>query len=244
MIEINLIPDVKQELIKAQRVRSTVITSTILIGMITIGIVVALALYVFTVQTVRGGLLDGNIKSSNKKLLSVEDLSKTLTIQNQLTKISALNAGKKIDSRIFDLLVAIIPPAPNSIQISDLTIDSSTETITINGQASNSYAAVEVFKKTIEGAKVKFNKFDDEATVDPVELTLASNISTSNTSYGEDSSGAKVLRFTISFVYTKELFSPESKNVSVVITTKGNATDSYLGIPIFTDRAADLTGGQ
>ena len=37
-------------------------------------------------------------------------------------------------------------------------------------------------------------------------------------------------------------------NVSVVITTNGNVTDSYLGVPtsIFTDRAADLTtgGGQ
>ena len=245
MIEINLIPDVKLELIKAQRIRSTVITTAILVGIVSVGIVVALALFVFTVQSVRGSLLDKSIDNSSKKLTSVEDLAKTLTIQNQLTKISTLNTDKKIDSRIFDVLNAIIPPSPNNVQVSDLSIDSTTNTITINGQASNSYAAVEVFKKTIEGAMLKFNNVDDDNDTDPTETLLASNISTSNTSYGEDSSGTKVLRFTLSFEYIPELFSPTSKNVSVIISNQGNATDSYLGVPkIFTDRAVDLREGR
>jgi len=242
MIEINLVPDVKQELIKAQRIRSTVITVVIFIGLGSIAVVAALAMYVFTVQTVRGALLDTDIKTKNQKLESTADLSKTLTIQNQLTKISALNSDKKIDSRIFDLLNAIIPPAPDVVQISVLTVDASTNTVTMDGQAVNSYAAVEVFKKTIEGAKVKYT----DSSGAKQELTLATDISTSNTSYGEDSSGIKVLRFTLSFVYAPELFSPESKNVSIAITNQGNATDSYLGVPtsIFTDRAKDITGGQ
>lgn len=239
MIEINLVPDVKQELIKAQRVRSTVVAFSIAIGLISMAIVAMLAVYVFTVQAVRSTIADNSIKSGSDQLSSVEDLSKTLTIQNQLTKISALNSDKKIDSRIFDLLNAIIPPAPNNVQISDMAVDSDLETITINGQAANSYAAVEVFKKTVEGAQVKYT--DDNG--DSQSVLLATNISTSNTSYGEDSSGAKVLRFTLSFTYAPELFSPSSKNVSVVITTNGDATDSYLGVPksIFTDRATDLT---
>ena len=137
------------------------------------------------------------------------------------------------------MLTAIIPPVPNDIQISDMTIDSTTNTISINGQAANSYAAVEIFKKTINGAVVKFDGNDSG-------VALASNISTSNTSYGEDSSGAKVLRFTINFTYANELFSPESKDVSVVVTTQGNVTDSYLGVPknLFTDRAKDTTGSN
>lgn len=242
MIEINLIPDVKQELIKAQRVRSTVITISILVGIISIAVVVVLAMYVFTVQAVRSSLADSDITKGSKQLLAVTDLNKTVTLQNQLTKISDLNSNKKIDSRIFDILGAIIPPSPNDVQISDLSVDSTTNSITIDGQASNSYAAVEVFKKTIEGAQVRYTDSDSKSqTVD-----LASDISTSNTSYGEDASGNKVLRFTLSFTYATELFSPDSKNVTVVITTDGDATDSYLGIPksIFTDRATDLTGGQ
>ncbi len=241
MIEINLVPDVKQELIKAQKVRSKVIIGAILVGVGSISVVILLLFYVFGVQTARGFLADNSIDSKSKTLMKVNDLSQTLTIQNQLTKISNLNDNKKVDSRIFDLLGAIIPSAPNDIKISDLTIDSTTNLIVINGQASNSYAAVEVFKKTIEGAKLKYDDIDEK----PQEVTLASSISTSDTSYGEDSSGVKVLRFTLSFVYAQELFSPLSKNASIVIANKGNATDSYLGVPrVFTDRATDYTGGQ
>lgn len=239
MIEINLVPDVKQELIKAQGVRARVIAGAIFVGIVSVAIVALLAFYVFAVQTARDFIANGQIESKSVDLASKKDLSKTLTIQNQLTKISALNDDKKIDSRIFNLLGAIIPPAPNNIQISDLTIDSAANTITINGQAANSYAAVEVFKKTISGAKVKYTDKTDG-------VALASNISTSNTSYGEDSSGAKVLRFTLSFEYAPELFSPASKNATVVVSTQGNVTDSYLGIPknVFADRATDPTEGN
>lgn len=237
MIEINLVPDVKQELIKAQRVRSTVISFAIFTGLAFVAIVTILAIYAFGIQTVRSSLADDSIKKGSEQLAKVEDLSKTLTIQNQLTKISTLHDSIKIDSRIFDVLQAIIPPAPNDVQISNLSVDSSLNQITIEGQAANSYAAVEVFKKTIEGAMVKYA--DGEETS---EVVLASNVSTGDTSYGEDSSGAKVLRFTLSFEYAPELLSPLSKDVTVVIGNKGNATDSYLGVPksIFVDRAKDI----
>jgi len=243
MIEINLVPDVKQELIKAQRVRATVISFSIIIGVVAAGIVTLLAIYAFGVQFAQGIVADGDIKKGASQLASVQDLSKTLTIQNQLTKISALHDQENIDSRIFDVLAAIIPPAPNAVQISDVSIDSTTSTITIDGQAANSYAAVEVFKKTIDGASVQFTDATGKQ-----QVTLASKVSIGNTSYGEDSTGAKVLRFTLSFTYAPELFSPSSKNAKVVISANGNATDSYLGVPtsVFAARAADLTttGGQ
>lgn len=241
MIEINLLPDIKQELIRAQRIRTRVIQGSIFIGVVSITAVTLLSFYVFTVQTVRSSMADDSIKQGSAKLMSVKDLSKTLTIQNQLTKISALNSSKNIDSRIFDVLTAIIPPVPNNVQISTLSVDSSAGTITMDGQASNSYAAVEVFKKTIEGATLKYTDANNSLQ----QVDLASSISISNTSYGEDSSSNKVLRFTISFTYTPELFSQASKNISIV-TTSGNVTDSYLGVPqsIFADRAVDLTGNK
>lgn len=241
MIEINLVPDVKQELIKAQRIRATVISFSIIIGVAAVAVVVLLAFYVYTVQGVRSNVADDAIKKGGAQLASVEDLSKTLTIQNQLTKLSTMHDNKKIDSRIFDVLRAIIPPAPNAVQISDLSVDSVTGTITMEGQAGNSYAAVEVFRKTIEGAKVRYTNDQGKQ-----EVALASNVSTGDTSYGEDASGAKVLRFTLSFTYVQDLFAPSSKDATVIISTNGNATDSYLGVPqsIFVDRAVDLQGSN
>ena len=241
MIEINLIPDVKQELIKAERVRSVVISASILTGLIALGVVVALAVYVFGVQTVRSTLDDDSIKKENAQLANVEDLSKVLTIQNQLSKINELNNQKKIDSRIFDVLAGVIPPAPYNVQISNLLIDASTSKISLEGQAAGGYAALEVFKKTIGGAILTYKQDGEDKVVN-----LANAISTSDVSYGEDSTGTKVLRFTIAFTYPAELFSPTTPAIVIKLNNQGNATDSYLGVPksIFVQRASDIGGGQ
>ena len=242
MIEINLVPDIKQELIKTQRMRLMVISTSSFIGIASVIIVILLAFYVFAVQSIRNNVVDGQITAGNKTLSEVKDLSKMLTIQNQLTKIPNINSSKKIDSRSFELLKKIIPPTPNDIQVSKFTVNSIDKTVSIEGQAYNSYAAVEVFKKTVGGAAVKYTDSDGESHQD----ILASDIIVSDASYGKDSSGIKVLRFNLSFNYVEELFSPESKNVSISITNNGNATDSYLGVPnsVFTQRANDLKEGE
>lgn len=94
MIEINLIPDVKQELLRAQRSRTMVITGSIFASIVAAGVVVLLLLYVFGVQTVRSNVLDDDIKKGAANLSQVEDLSEMLTIQNQLKKIAELDSQK------------------------------------------------------------------------------------------------------------------------------------------------------
>jgi hypothetical protein len=241
MIEINLVPDVKQELLKAQRVRISVISMAIIIGLVAAGIVVALAMWVFAVQTARDLISDNTIKSESQKLSSVEDISHTLTIQNQLSKLPEMHNAKHIDSRIFDVLSTINPPAPNNVSITKLTLDSAESTITIEAQAANGYPALEVFKKTIEATKFEYNKDGEKQSV-----ALASSMNDSDRSYGEDAAGAKVLRFTLRFTYPTELFSRTAQNATVVAPTKTNVTDSFLGVPqsLFTQRATDAGEGQ
>jgi len=238
MIEINLVPDVKQDLIKAQRVRASVISISIVVGIAAVGIVVVLALWVFGIQAARGLISDNTIRDESKKLSSVEDISNTLTIQNQLSKIDGLHDSKNIDSRIFGILSTINPPAPNRIAITSLTLDSETQTINIEAQAANGYPALEVFKKTI--AATKFNYTHDGESQ---SVSLASDMSDSDRSYGEDASGVKVLRFALSFTYPEELFARTSQNAQIIAPTQRNATDSFLGVPksLFTQRANSTT---
>ncbi len=241
MIEINLIPDVKQELLKAQRVRAGVISMAIFVGIAAIGVVVVLALWVFAVQTARGAISDGTIKDQSQKLSSVEDVSNTLTIQNQLSKLQEMHNTKSIDSRVFDVLTTINPPAPNDVSITNLSLDSSTKTITIEAQAVNGYPALEVFKKTIGATSFEYTSNGEKKSV-----PLANGISDSDRSYGEDASGAKVLRFTLSFTYPDELFSKLAQNGTIIAPTKTNVTDSFLGVPqsLFTQKASDVRGGN
>ena len=236
MIEINLIPDVKQELIKARMVRSAVVSGAIITSIIALAIVATLAIYVFGIQTVRNAVADGSIKDGSAKLADVKDLSKILTIQNQLTKINALNDAKSIDSRSFDMLQAIIPPSPNQVQVSSLTIDTATRTVKLDGQTP-SYPSLEAFKKTIGAANVRYK----DTSGAQIDIPLSADLSLTNVSYGEDASGAKVLRFTVSFTYATELFASTISKPTIVLINGGNVTDSFLGIPksIFADRATD-----
>ncbi len=68
MIEINLVPDVKQELIRARHVRTVVVSSAVTVGLVALGIVILLAIYTFGVQTVRANIADEAIKTKSKEL--------------------------------------------------------------------------------------------------------------------------------------------------------------------------------
>lgn len=238
MIEINLVPDVKQELIKAQRVRASVISVAVLAGIVATAIVVLLAIWVFGVQTARSVILDNTIQSESETLASVEDVDNTLTIQNQLSKLSEMHNSKTISSRIFDILTTINPSAPNNVSITNLSLDMLTSTITIEGQAANGYPALEVFKKTISATTFRYSQNDEQFSV-----PLAADMSDSERSYGEDAAGARVLRFALSFTYPEELFSRMAENATVVAPERANATDSFQGVPhsLFTQRANDTT---
>lgn len=241
MIEINLVPDVKQELIKAQRVRASVISIAIVTGIGAVGVVVVLGIWVFAVQTARSIITDNTIKSESQKLSAVEDVSNTLTIQNQLSKITAMHDSKSVDSRLFDILTTINPPEPNNVAITNVSLDSTAKTIKIEAQARNGYPALEVFKKTITATKFDFTKDGEKQSV-----LLADQMSDSDRSYGEDASGAKVLRFTLTFVYPEQLFTRTAQDAVIVAPDKSNVTDSFLGVPnsLFTQKASDTSEGN
>jgi Tfp pilus assembly protein PilN len=240
MIEINLIPDVKQELIKAQRTRSLVIAGSIASSIIAGSVVVLLVLYIFGYQAVRNDFLDRGIKDGANDLSQVEDLPKMLTIQNQLKKIGELDNQKTVTSRMFDMLSAFTPAGDNAAQYSQVIINSDESTISLEGQT-RAYDSMEVLRKTLENAMIEYAD-GDEAVV----VNLATNISTGNVSFGEDASGQRVVRFNISFTYPPELFSSTIDRLTFRLSDNlradGNVTDSYLGIPrtLFTQRAEDI----
>ena len=239
MIEINLIPDVKQEYIHAKRVRTLVVSTAVLVGIVSVGIVVLMAVYLFGVQTVRSALADGDIKSKYEELSKVDDLEKTLTIQHQLTRIDELHDQKGIDSRFFNLLTAINPSKPNQVSFSVARLNSDEETITLEGTAANGYNAAEVLKKTILSTSLSFR--DEDGNAQTAQLT--DQVGMSNLSYGEDAEGKKVLVFTMIFTYDPAFFSRSSESAVIVRPDRQVVTDSFLRLPesLFGDGAT--TGG-
>ena len=227
MIEINLLPNVKRELLKTRAMRNRVISISFLVGGASIAAVVVLALILGS-QIAAEAVQNGVIKDRNDKLMAVEDLNKVVTIQHQLTKINEQHSGKKLNSRIFDVVTAVNPVAPNNVSFSDIKVNPESKTITLEGSAVNGYSALETLKKTILNTKVQTTDGDKSS-----EVSLTKEIKDGDTSFGENSEGKKVLQFSFSFEYAEELLAPASNGTVSVLTPTGkvDVTDSRQGIP-------------
>ena len=227
MIEINLLPNVKRELLKTRAMRNRVISISFLVGGASIAAVVVLTLILGS-QIAAEAVQNGVIKDRSDKLMAVEDLNKVVTIQHQLTKINEQHSGKKINSRIFDVVTAVNPVAPNNVSFSDIKVNPESKTITLEGSAVNGYSALETLKKTILNTKVQTTDGDKSS-----EVSLTKEIKDGDTSFGENSEGKKVLQFSFSFEYAEELLAPASNGTVSVLTPTGkvDVTDSRQGIP-------------
>jgi len=243
MIQINLVPDVKQEMLHAQRMRNVAISLSIVVGVIAVGVVGVLGV-VLGAQAAVQKFEAGQIESGYKKLSSNKDLNSALTIQNQLATISSQNGGRTMDSRLLDVIAAINPPAPNDVKISKVTLDPSQNTITLEGSAAGGYPATDVFRKTILNTTVSGKAQGDNTTQ---SQPLTSSVTLQDTSYGEDATGAKVVRFTISFTYPDGMLDNTMTDVKVSTpSARIDVTDSKTRIPdsMFSQAAQDIKGGN
>ncbi len=242
MIQINLIPDVKQEYLKARRQRNLAITFSMIAGLAA-GATVALSILFLLFQVGMEGLADKGIKDEYAKLQQVEGLSELVTIQNQLSLVSGQHRSRSIDSRLFSVMGAINPPAPNDVRFTSVRLDPKTNLLTLEGVADGGYPAVEALKKTIANVSFAYQEqtsngeFGTQKTV-----PIADQLEVGQTSYGEASDGKRVLRFTIVLKYSKVLFSNKAQKAHLVTPTDEiDVTDSRIQVPnsLFSSPAAD-----
>lgn len=243
MIQINLVPDIKQEMLHAQRMRNAAISTSIIAGIGAVVLVAVLAVIVGAQVAVQK-IQENSIKSGYEKLTAREDLNSALTVQYQLGAISAQNDARSMDSRLLDVIAAINPPAPDDVKISRVALDPIAGTVTLEGSAAGGYPSTDVFKKTITNTKVTYTQKGD---AEPKEVPLTPDVTFQDTSYGEDASGTKVVRFTIVFTYPEGLF--DNRMASVKVSTPSariDVTDSKTRIPdtMFSQAPKDIEGSK
>ncbi len=243
MIQINLIPDVKQEFIRAQKMRNVVITGAILACGAAVAILVLLTA-VYSGERIRENIARGKIADRYKELKQIDNLDNVLTIQNQMSKISSIHAKKTIDSRLFDLLAAVNPPAPNDVKISTASIDPENKVLTIEGTATNAFAATETFRKTILNTKLETPGDSGQANK---QVALTNEVLLGDTSFGEGADGGRVLRFSLKFTYPDGLFDNTMKLARISTPDRQlDVTDSYTRVPgtLFQEQSSDAKGDK
>lgn len=227
MIQLNLLPDIKREFIRAQKIRNKVISLAILLMVGVVGGLVVLLLFVSGAQRFHQKLLDDQIGTKSRELSSQQDLDKYLTIQNQLDALPQLHSEKGSYSRLFDYLVRLNPAPPDNVRISKLTMDATGKTLLLEGFATN-YRSLNIFQKTLENADLVYRENDQEARE---KLFVAVNLG--QVGLGDQQTGdstQKVASFTAVLTFADKAFASDLQSPDIRVPDIP-ITNSVVGTP-------------
>ena len=164
--EINLVPEVKSQMIKALKLRNMVLFVCIVVSAVSVGTVLVL-FGIKSGQDIAMAGQDGKLETMSAKLLGYEELGDLVTIQNQLDKLQDLSQNKTVLSRVFGALGVMLPTGDDVVQLSDLRVDLTQNSLRLEGQADArtepliDYRVLESFKKGVELTKYDYGRYVD-----------------------------------------------------------------------------------
>lgn len=164
--EINLVPEVKAQMIKAQRMRNMVLFICIVVSSVAVGAVVIL-FGIKSGQDIAMSNQDGRLELMSSKLNEYTELDDIVTIQAQLKGISSILGQKTVLSRVFGAMGAMLPQGDDDVTLSQLRADMATGIVTMEGQADArtapliDYRVLESFKKGVELTKYDYGRYVD-----------------------------------------------------------------------------------
>lgn len=167
--EVNLVPDIKNEMLKALKLRNYTLFGCIVVAIAS----VAVTGIVWLIMSGQQAALDGKkatLDTLSSKVNSYSDLDGFLTIKDQLGNLSVLSQNKTLVSRTFDVLSALIPRGADKVTISKLDVDltSTQPTLTMEAQANAGsepyidYNVLDAFKKSMSFMKYDYGKYVDK----------------------------------------------------------------------------------
>ncbi len=198
MIQLNLLPDVKLEYIKAQRYRRLVLSVSALVSAASI-ILLLLIISAIGLQKKHLNDLSRDIASESSKLQKEPQIGRILTVQNQLEGLTALHAAKPATSHLLDYLNQVTPA---TVAISNFKIDFALQTATITG-SSDALSSVNKYVDTL-----KFTTYNLGGSSSSTTTSKAfSNVVL--TSFGlttQTSNDGRPATYTITLAYDKAIF--------------------------------------
>lgn len=162
--EINLVPEVKIELLRMQKVRNLVLFAAIVVASASVGLLVILG-GIKAGQDIALSSQDSRIEDLSMEINSDTQLSEVLTVQNQLNKIAEIEDNKKVLSRVFSLLTVLLPSEDDKIVLSELNVNFSDMTLNFEAQADAGvdplidYRVLESFKKSVGMMKYDYGRY-------------------------------------------------------------------------------------
>lgn len=167
--EINLVPDIKDDFIKALKFRNFVFFLCIVVASSSL---IVMLIFISIAGGQQGFITakQNTIDTLQKKIEDYADLSDFLTIRDQLSNINAITENKTMMSRTFNILSAIIPTGDDYINISELSVNLADDapTFTFEAQADAGtepkidYKVLDSFKKSMQYLRYDYGEYVDK----------------------------------------------------------------------------------
>lgn len=233
--QVNLLPDVKINLLKA-RLRRNVMMAVCVGILVACGVVMVLLVTSLTAVVFIKSGIDSNVHAYKAKIEHEQrngDLNEYMTIQNQLKQISALKQKQERFSLIFDYLARLNPTGRNSIKINTLSIrglnkDASSDNtgiIDITGTTAD-YASLYVLKLTLEKAKLHYHLANPDGSVTDQEKTVMLFPKVTVTGGAQSSS----MSFSATLKYNHVMFAYNITDTNIEVPTE-TISDSRSNVP-------------
>ncbi len=227
MIQFNLLPDVKIEYMKAQRLKKVITFISTWVTLVSLGVLMLLFLASFVWQKSRLSSLNDEIKSQTALLKGTPDINKILTIQNQLNSLSGLHRQKPDASRSLDFFKNLVP---STVSISRLLVSFDLKTVELSGSAPD-LEAVNKFVDTLKFTKFNVKDSGSEATAAFSKVVLAS--------FGRDKTSAN---YSINFVFDPLLFDGASTTTIIIPNQTTTRSETERPAALFSQPAVDAEG--
>ena len=167
--EINLVPDIKGEMIKALKIRNYILFASIVVAIASVGVTLVAGLVAGGQQLARDEKKK-TIDQLSSKLNSYSELSDVLTIKDQVENIDALSGNKQVMSRTFNAISALIPTGPDTITVSELNVrlDGGQPMLNFEAQANAGqepfidYNVLDSFKKSMDYMRYDYGNYVDK----------------------------------------------------------------------------------
>lgn len=218
MIQINLLPDVKQEYLRTQQTKHAVIVAAALISAIVLGVTVLFFVYVQVVQPQYQKVVQNDIDKSIQELKAKPDAQRLVTVQGVLEQIPALKDQQQVISRTFDYVKGF---TPRSVAYTRVGLALDTTTISLSG-GTVSYEQAHVLANNLKSAKMIYRQNDAEQTINPY-----TNIVFNSLSKAENATDGRPVTFEITFQFNPILFDPKISDQKITV----NASSEDLLLP-------------
>jgi Tfp pilus assembly protein PilN len=233
MIQLNLLPDVKMQYIKAQRQRRLVFSLSILVAAVSVGILLFL-LSIDGLQKKHLSDLSSDISSESSELQKKPNIQRILTVQNQLQSLTALHSQKPAASRLFSYLIQL---TPSNVNINDMKVDFTQQTISITG-TSDTLSNVNKYVDTL-----KYTSFT--AGSDSSKMPAFKNVVLSSFNLNTDTqNAAQAANYMITASYDPAIFDITQKiNLAVPSLVTTRTQSGQPTSDLFKPAPSSSTGG-